>query len=99
MCTLLPKAHAPLHVLIGESDNWTPAGPCVELIHRVSAAGAPADIVVYPDAYHDFDDPDLPLQTRDHIWTPSGTATIGTNPAARADAIVRVTAAFRAKLQ
>jgi dienelactone hydrolase len=82
---------APLHVLIGASDNWTTPAPCVELIDRVRAAGAAADIVVYPDAFHDFDAPNMRVHDKtDVATTATHTATIGTNPAARADAIERV---------
>jgi dienelactone hydrolase len=87
---------APLHVLIGESDDWTPAPPCVELGARAKAVNAPVEVVVYPGAYHDFDDPVMPVHTRGNVaTTPSGRATIGSNPAARADAIARVTGIFR----
>jgi len=83
---------APLHILIGELDDWTPAAECSELAQRQQRSGAPIDLVVYPGAYHDFDDPVMPVHVRDRVaTTASGTATIGTNPAARADAIERVT--------
>jgi dienelactone hydrolase len=87
---------APLHVLIGANDDWTPAAPCGELVDRVRALGASADIVVYPDAFHDFDDPVMRVHTKhDVATTASHTATIGANPAARADAIDRVTRILR----
>jgi dienelactone hydrolase len=83
---------APLHVLIGANDDWTPAAPCSELVDRVRALGASADIVVYPDAFHDFDDPVMRVHTKhDVATTASHTVTIGGNPVARADAIDRVT--------
>jgi dienelactone hydrolase len=89
---------APLHILIGEKDDWTAAPPCVELVERARAQSqaAPVDIVVYPDAYHDFDDPEMKVHVRHNVATTrSGTATIGMNPVARADAIERVTRIFR----
>jgi dienelactone hydrolase len=44
---------APLLVLIGQADDWTPAAPCRALVR---AAGDPKpEIEVYPGAYHDFD--------------------------------------------
>ena len=90
---------APLHILIGEADDWTPAAPCVELAKRAQGEGAPVDIVVYPGAYHDFDDPEMAVHVRQHVaTTDSGTATLGTNPVARADAIERVTRIFREAL-
>ena len=86
---------APLHILIGEKDDWTRAPPCVELVEHARAEGAPVDIVVYPDAFHDFDDPTMKVHVRSNVGTTaSGTATLGMNPAARADAIARVTRIF-----
>lgn len=46
-----------LMILVGANDDWTPAAPCEAL-----AGKFPAEItlVVYPDAWHDFDRPDHP---------------------------------------
>jgi dienelactone hydrolase len=83
----------PLLILIGEADDWTPAQPCVELIMRAKALKAPVDIHIYPGAYHDFDAPNVPLRVRQNVaTTASGTATVGTDPAGRADAIERAPA-------
>jgi dienelactone hydrolase len=85
----------PLTILVGEADNWTPAAPCIAFAERVKALGATADIVVYPSAYHDFDAPRTRLRVRTGLATPEdGTATVGTNPEARADALIRVPAFF-----
>ena len=89
----------PVHIFIGAVDDWTPAATCVELVDRVRAAGGAADIVVYPDAFHDFDDPVMPVHMRKNgATTATGTATIGMNPSARADSIERVTRLLRAAL-
>src|SRR5262249_19682223 len=81
------KPKMPLEIFVGELDDWTPAAPCMQLIQRVRAEGAPAEVVVYRGAYHDFDAPDVKVHVRDGIaTTPSGHATIGTEPTARADA-------------
>jgi dienelactone hydrolase len=83
---------APLTILIGGADNWTPAEPCVALGRRANAAGANVEVVVYPQAFHDFDAPTMPIHTiRNLATTDTGAATLGTDPAARADAILRVT--------
>ena len=81
------KPSAPILILIGESDDWTPARPCHEL-----AARDPADITLigYPGAYHDFDAPDRPLKVRAGTTTKSGMATTGTNAPARQDVLRRV---------
>ncbi len=85
----------PLLILIGEADDWTAAAPCSALAAAAKAAGESVEIVTYPGAYHDFDAPDLPIHTQSGLaFTSSGTgvAHTGTNPAARADAQIRVPA-------
>ena len=54
--------YAPLLVLIGGADDWTPAAPCEALAGAVRARGRPMEIVTYPGAYHDFDNPGLTRQ-------------------------------------
>jgi dienelactone hydrolase len=49
--------------------------------------------VTYPDAHHDFDAPNLPVHQRTGLAYSAdgaGTAHVGTNEAARADALQRV---------
>jgi dienelactone hydrolase len=46
---------APMLILIGALDDWTPAQGCQELVKRASEEGVTIDIVVYPNAYHAFD--------------------------------------------
>ena len=45
----------PIHILIGELDNWTPADACMNLINEMQLNGTNANITVYPDAHHSFD--------------------------------------------
>lgn len=83
----------PVTILIGDADNWTPPEPCRDYVAMARAAGAGADIVTYPGAYHGFDAPDSPIRERRGLaFTAdgSGRALVGTNPAAREDAIRRV---------
>lgn len=49
------KPLAPLLILVGELDDWTPAAPCEALAQRAQAAGYPVRIKVYPGAQHAFD--------------------------------------------
>jgi dienelactone hydrolase len=89
----------PLLILIGASDDWTPSEPCAALAARAKAAGEPVSIVVYPDAYHDFDHPNLSVHENAGLAFTAdggGSAHSGTNPAARADALRRIPA-FLAK--
>src|SRR6266849_2229480 len=48
---------APLLILIGEKDDWTPAEPCQRLAEAAQQAGHPVAIKIYPGAHHAFDSP------------------------------------------
>jgi len=83
----------PLLLLMGEADNFTPAAPCKEVLSRVPAdAVASITTHFYPGAHHAFDHPNLAVQVRTNVKLPPDghSPTVGTNPEARADAIVRV---------
>jgi dienelactone hydrolase len=86
--------YAPLLVLMGESDDWTPVRPCHELDAIVSRRNEPMQLVTYPGTYHAFDSPALrkPLVRKD---VPNGVhpgqgVTMAPNPEAREDAKRRV---------
>tara|TARA_B100000963_G_scaffold237580_1_gene207717 strand:- start:1570 stop:2559 length:990 start_codon:yes stop_codon:yes gene_type:complete len=57
-CFINPKdlsfTNAPYHILIGESDNWTPAEPCKVLVEKLSI-GTNIDLTLFPNAHHGFD--------------------------------------------
>jgi dienelactone hydrolase len=87
------RFYAPLLILIGGRDDWTPATFCQELAVSPEARSAPVLLHVYPEAYHSFDNPSAARQYLPNVENankPGGGATIGYDPAARADAIVRV---------
>jgi dienelactone hydrolase len=98
------RPYAPLYVLVGERDDWTPAAPCLALVEAARARGAPVAIKVYPGAHHGFDAPAMPVryrpEVRNHSKTTDGCcgATMGTDPAARLDAIAEVTRFFAREL-
>ena len=52
---------APMHILIGELDNWTPSSPCVELANGLEDKGADIHITVYSDSHHSFDRDSEPI--------------------------------------
>ena len=86
------RPSAPVLILMGETDDWTPAAPCHALAARFPDR---ITLVTYPDTFHDFDVPGRPVRTRDGLaYTAGGTslAHTGTNEASRADAIRRVLA-------
>lgn len=95
--------YAPLLVLSGEADDWTPAGPCVDLTKIAASQGANMDIVTYPGAHHSFDRINLPVRYRPDVRNlnqPGGRgATVGEHPAAREDAIRRTLAFFERHLK
>jgi len=93
---------APLLILVGEKDDWTPAEPCRRLADRDRTAGFPATIVVYPGAHHAFDS-DRPLRyvpARVNPSSPTGRgATTAGNAAAWAESIRDVLAFFAEHLE
>ena len=58
-CMIKPEimefTDAPIHILIGELDNWVPAQPCVEIVDEMQELGFDIKITVYPDSHHSFD--------------------------------------------
>ena len=88
---------APMLIVMGEADDWTPAEPC-----RVLAARFPGQIklVLYPGAYHDFDTPNRPVRVRTGLaftGNGDGVAHVGTNEPGRA-AVMRDVPAWVAGL-
>lgn len=49
----------PTLVLIGELDDWSPIKPCEWWMQRRNGRGAPVKLVVYPEAFHGFDNPGI----------------------------------------
>lgn len=82
------EASAPLLMLLGEADDWTPAAPCKAL-----ASGKPRiELEAYAGAYHGFDG-NTPVRLRTDV--PNGTRPgagvhVGAEPAARAAAAQRL---------
>lgn len=88
-------ARLPVLILMGDADDWTPPAPCDFMARAARLRGEKVELVLYPGALHDFDHPRLEIKERSDIAysaTGTGKATVGTNPAARDDAIRRVKA-------
>jgi dienelactone hydrolase len=88
---------APLLILVGALDDWTPAEPCRRLAESARAAGYPVAIKIYPGAHHSFDsaNPVRYVATRMNASSPTGRgATTGGNAEAWADSIRKVAAFF-----
>jgi dienelactone hydrolase len=84
------EAVAPLLLLIGDADDWTPPGPCRDLAR--SAGGAGVELVGYPGAVHGFDGSGK-VRLREDVpggVNPGKGVHVGGDPAARADAQARL---------
>jgi dienelactone hydrolase len=90
----------PTLVLIGERDNWTLPEPCKQFVETAAARGSDIRIQIYPGAYHDFDWPNLAIKELPAYRTSNGTVPItGMDPAAREDALRRVTQFLKSRLE
>ena len=86
------SARVPTLLLIGAKDDISSPPACRQMVDGARGRSALARIMVYPDAYHDFDRANFPLHAA------SGTADaalperghLGTDPEARADSQKRV---------
>ena len=58
---------APMHILIGELDNWVPAKACEELVPKMQNIGVNINLTVYPESHHSFDR-NTPLVTREDAY-------------------------------
>jgi dienelactone hydrolase len=87
------KPLAPLLILIGELDDWTPAEPCRRLAEAAQSAGYPVTAKIYPGAHHSFDSlgPVRYVGERINANSPTGRgATTAGHAEAWADAILQV---------
>lgn len=79
---------APLLLMLGEKDDWTPPGPCIELGKAVQA-----EVNIYPDSYHDFDNPVGEVRLRREVPNgpnPGQGVHAGRNPVTREQAYARL---------
>ena len=91
------KPLAPIFILIGEKDDWTPAEPCRKLVAAAQAAGYPISIKVYPGAHHAFDSNRPVRYVAQRVNANSSTgrgATTGGDPQAWADSINEIDSFF-----
>jgi dienelactone hydrolase len=50
-----PQPDAPIQVLMGGRDDYSPVKHCAEYLERIRRAGGAAELDVYPEARHGFD--------------------------------------------
>jgi dienelactone hydrolase len=95
------EALRPTLILIGDKDDWTPAGWCRDLMPRLR--GAPVTLHIYPEALHSFDSVGLKPLYRPEVANrskPGGCcgAWIGYDAQAYRDAVAKVEAFLRQHL-
>ena len=64
---LIRFSPAPIHILIGELDDWVTASACEELVSDLQDEDVNIAITVYPNAHHGFDRQG-PLVTADRAY-------------------------------
>jgi dienelactone hydrolase len=77
--------NAPLLILIGEVDDWTPADRCMEMMPQEENRHE-VILKVYPKAFHGFDI----LGANKNVSGSKGTHHIQYQPEAEEDSIIRV---------
>lgn len=95
------KPAAPLLILMGENDDWTPPQACEAVEKKMEGSDTEIALRLYPDTYHDFDAPGLPVHVRmdiSGIGKPGAGVTSGGNPDARAMAYRSMLNFLEAKL-
>jgi dienelactone hydrolase len=89
---------APLLLLVGASDDWTPAQPCVDFAAR---SNGHVRAVEYPDSFHGFDGSAPPRVRKDvpNGVKPGQGVTVGANAAAREASRGELLAFLRSELR
>ncbi len=65
-CDDLKQLNAPLLILMGAKDDWTPAPRCKETVSKAKS-DHDVDLKIYPEAYHVFDLEGIDQQRLGHI--------------------------------
>lgn len=97
----LYKPAAPMLILMGENDDWTSPKDCETLEHKLEGSDTEITLKLYPDTYHDFDAPGLPVHVRmdiPGIGKPGEGVTSGGNAESRADAYQEMLKFLKSKL-
>jgi dienelactone hydrolase len=95
--TKLPGS-APILMLLGGKDDWTPAAPCEALAKSATAAGRSVTAIVYPNARHHFDGAEVRRLTIVADARGGRGATVDYDPRAHEDAEKQVRAFLAASL-
>jgi dienelactone hydrolase len=60
-------AGTPILMLLGGRDEHTPAAPCREYGQWFKSKGVDVSVIVYENAYHDFDSPRTPVRAKNVV--------------------------------
>ncbi len=91
---VLTGLNAPLLILIGEADDWTPAERCVSMLPKEKGSSE-VTLKVYPGAFHGFDTAGASSSVRGA----RGMHRIEHHPEAEADSIIQVKGFFEKHLK
>jgi dienelactone hydrolase len=95
------RLQAPVLMLLGEKDDWTPPGRCIDLAERArkEQPGIDLDVHLYSDSYHGFDSTQ-PVRFRRDVSSGVGRNGVhtGGNPTARAAALMEIDAFLASRL-
>lgn len=89
------KPAAPMLILMGENDDWTPPEACENLEKKMQDSDTPITLKLFPDTFHEFDAPGMPSHVRMDVRG-AGKPGIGVTVAGNADARAE---AYREMLQ
>lgn len=87
------RPQVPLVMMLAELDDWTPPGPCIQL-----AKNTGAEIHLYPNSYHDFDNPVGSVRLRSDVpngVNPGQGVHVGRNPVTGPQAWAQLLVALR----
>ena len=62
---ILNFTDSPIHLLVGDLDDWVPADACIDLSSKMRANGVDIDITVYENSHHSFDRKESPQVVED----------------------------------
>ena len=87
-----------LLMMVGLKDTWTSAEPCIALAKALQGEGRAADVVVYPEATHQWDNPASAGGRHLSMGPGRGTTFVRYDPDTAHDSVIHAVAHFRGTL-
>ena len=87
-----------LLMMVGLQDTWTLAAPCIALANALKEGGHAADVVVHPEATHQWDNPASTGGRQISMGPGRGMTFVRYDPDTARDSVTRAVAHFRATL-